>query len=480
MTPNPEAIEQAVQAHVAIARADPCAFMSLVMRDESTGRPLLMSGMHQAWQDMVSQHPRLLIWSHIESGKTNQISIGRAIWELGRDPTTRIAVVSNTHMQASKIVRAISKYIETPSELQLVFPHLKPAEPWTSTQLFIERPVTSKDPSVQASGVHGNITGARVDLLILDDVLDFENCRTPSMRQDLWDWYHATLSGRLTQRAKVVVVGTAYHPDDFLHRLARQPGWASFVYPIIDPDSGASRWPERWSLSRIEAKKAELGPLEFARQMLCQARDDAEARFKKEWIDKALERGNGVQLQPTLLSVPPGSKVFTGVDLGVQRHAKAGKTVLFSILIHPNGDRQVLWIDAGRFNGPDIVNRIIDTHRRLLSIAIVENNAAQEFILQFARGQSAVPVKPFTTGRNKANPEFGVESMATEMANGKWIIPNDQGRVHPEVAEWITEMLYYDPAGHTGDRLMASWFAREGARTNPKKVQFGRLDLTSR
>jgi hypothetical protein len=460
---------------------DPCAFVSFVLKDERTGRPIRLTPMHRKWQDLATDNERVLIWAHVESGKTSQISIGRALYELGKDPTLRIAIVSNTHLQASKIVRTISKYIESSSELRMVFPQLRPSEPWTAAQLFVQRPVTSKDPSVQACGVHGNITGARIDLLILDDVLDYENCRTPGLRQDLWDWYHATLSGRLTDRARVLVIGTAYHPDDFLHRLARSEGWRAYRYPILDTETGQSRWPERWSLARIEKKREELGPLEFARQMLCQARDDSAARFKKEWVDRALERGAGKKLYPVLEAPPAaGCKTYTGVDLAVQRHSKAGKTVLFTIMVSPNGDRQVLWVDSGRYSGPDIVNRVIDAHRRFMSIIIVENNAAQEYILQFARGASAVPVRPFTTGKNKANPEFGIESVATEMANGKWIIPNEDGRLHPEIAEWIQEMLYYDPNAHTGDRLMASWFAREGVRMGSKKIEYGRIDTISR
>jgi hypothetical protein len=126
------------------------------------------------------------------------------------------------------------------------------------------------------------------------------------------------------------------------------------------------------------------------------------------------------------------------------------------------------------------VAKIIDHHRRFFSICVVENNAAQDFIVQFARGQFAVPIRPFTTGRNKAHPEFGVESIAAEMAGGKWVIPNNEGRCTPEVDAWISEMLYYDPTAHTGDRLMASWFAREGARLGDAKVSGYALDLMSR
>ena len=48
---------------------------------------------------------------------------------------------------------------------------------------------------------------------------------------------------------------------------------------------------------------------------------------------------------------------------------------------------------------------------------------------------------------------------------------------------WIGEMLRYDPAKHTGDRLMASWIAKEAARVGSRsgpRAEYGSIDLLSR
>ena len=110
------------------------------------------------------------------------------------------------------------------------------------------------------------------------------------------------------------------------------------------------------------------------------------------------------------------------------------------------------------------MNKVIDVHRRFGSIAVVENNAAQDYILQFVSDKSAVPMIPFCTGSNKSNTAFGIESIFAEMANGKWIIPNHVGAVPSVLQPFIDELIGYNPADHTGDALMACWFAREGAR----------------
>lgn len=466
----------------ALARKNPKLFCQFVLKDEQTGNPITLSPTHKSWHDLITAKERLVIWSHVEAGKTVEVSIGRVLWEIGNNPSIRCAILSNTHAQSVKIVRSIQKYIESSPELKLVFPDLRPSDPWSAQQLTVFRPTYSKDPTVQAFGVTGAVTGSRLDLVVIDDILDPENTRTPTARQALWEWLQATLMGRLTKDAKLIVVGTAYHPEDALHRYAKLwgPG-AAYRYPVVDDLTGAPRWPEHWPLSRIEAKRAETLPDEFARQMLCIARDDTHAIFKKEWIDVALRRGAGRKMAYGLKAVPNGCKTVTGVDLAVQQHSSADMTVLFTILLHPDQTRELLWIDAGRWQGPEIVQRIIDTHERYHSMVWVENNASQEFILQFARARSAVPLRPFTTGRNKAHPEFGVQSLATEMANGKWIIPNDnRGYVVPEVDNFIQEMLFYDPKSHTGDRLMAAWFAREGARQANVRAEVGTLDLMTR
>lgn len=462
---------------VKVARQEINEFVSLVLRDEKTGKPVDQAWMHERWHELCDVHDRVIIWSHVESGKTSQLGIGRLLFALGKNPNLRVAVVSNTHGQAKKIVRAIAGYIERSQELRCVFPNLKPGRPWSpdSGSITVQRDYISKDPSIQAAGVHGSIVGSRIDYLVVDDILDYENCRTPALRQDTHDWFVSSVLGRLTDEAKVCIIGNAYHPDDMLHKFAANPRWAARVYPVYDDQTGQSRWPEKWPIPRILAKREELGPVEFARQMMCKPRSDEDAKFKREWIDICLRRGDGRALAMGIQQMPTGCKTYTGVDLAVQRHASADLTCLFDVMIHPNGDREVLGIESGRWSGPEIVNRIYDHHRRYMSIAIVENNAAQDFILQFLKHGSAVPVQPFTTGRNKAHPDFGIESMATEMSNGKWIIPNQGGRMHKEVEAWVSECLYYDPSSHTGDRLMASWFAREGARMGTIKAETGPL-----
>lgn len=483
-----------------VSRQDPNVFCRYVLKDERTGKPIQQAPMHKQWHALMNEHARLVMWSHVEGGKTTQIAIGRTLYELGRDPNLRVAVVSNTNELARKMVRLIGQYIEKSAELHDVFPELVPTTdptlPWKASQLTVNRVgLGGKDPSVQACGVHGNIIGSRVDLLILDDILDHENTHTPGPRADVLRWVKSSLFSRLTADARVWIVGNAWHPEDAMHLLEKEERFVSKRFPVVST-TGELTWPERWPQERIELARKDLGPLEYARQLLCQARDDASARFKREWIEVAEELGKGLAYCETIddlfdemqlteeereehakalesvWRLSGKSQIFTGVDLAISKSDSADLTVFFTIHVDEKFRRRVLNVRAGRWSGPEIVQNAQSVYEAFGGIFIVENNAMQQMVVDMIRDQTAIPVVPFTTGKNKADPAFGIESLAAEMAGGKWVIPHSAptgaaGKtvpMHKEVGEWIAEMLFYDPKEHTGDRLMASWLAREGAR----------------
>ena len=467
-----------------VARRDVNEFIEYVGRDEETGKPLVQAPIHEDFQNLANVHSRLIVWAHIEAGKTQQFSVLRPLWLLGRDSTLRIAVISRTKDQAMKIADAAKNYIEKSEELHDVFPHLTPGKKWSSASFNVAQAVPSwkKDRNFQALGVGSAVLGARLDIVILDDVLDWTNTRTDEQRKAIAKWYAKQVAGRLTRRGRIIIAGNAWHPEDLMHALAVNTGvWFSRKFPVLDDKTGVPTWPEQWPADRIEKWKQE-NPTEWQRQLFCIAAADGDQRFKEEWIRRCLARGDGRGMPYALRVVPKGYRTYTGVDIGTRKTKKSGLTVLFTICVHPNGDREVLCVESGKWTGPEIVAKIRDVHRRYLSIVLVEDNAAQIFIQQFASRDDEgrpLPVMPFTTGKNKTDPDFGIESMAIELHNGVWIIPSKAGvPLTQEVAEWITEMLDYSRAAHTGDRLMASWFSREGSGRKKAKAQSTTLDLS--
>jgi hypothetical protein len=464
-------IENARKLRVAVARDDVNEFVELIGKDEKTGGPIKQAPVHESFQALCDVHKRLIIWGHVESGKTWNVAVYRVLWELGRNPNLRIVVVSKTQGQARKIVSAVKAHVENSDELHEVFPSLRPGAKWSDVAITVAGRVGSpKDYSVEATGVGGTLMGSRIDLAILDDVLDWENTLTQERRDSVTEWHLKTISGRLSDDAREWILGNAWHPQDFLHRTAKNPAWKAYRFPVIDPETRLPRWPERWPLSRIKEWTEEWGTSEAARQLYCVPRSDEDSRIKDAWIAKCLERGDGRTMPFALKHVPLGYKTYTGVD--VSTGEAKDLSCCFTICVHPNRDREVLCVESGKWDGPEIVKRIISHHQRFHSIVAVESNAAQKFITQFTGGSA--PVRNFHTGTNKMSPEFGIESVFVEIERGQWIIPSAGGRpLTREVSAWIDGMRFYTPSAHTADELMACWIAREASEHRVGKVRQG-------
>jgi hypothetical protein len=508
--PEEQAISAVERARAALAKKAQSnfgLFAEYVLRDESTGKPIRQAWMHRKWDSLRRKHKRLVIMSHVEGGKTQQLSVALPLYTLGRNPRARIAIVSNIQEQSKKIIATIKNYVERSDQLHEVFPRLKPGGKWTETIISVERDGNIKEPSVQAFGANGKITGARLDLVIIDDIHGEDNVGSKDARDKLYTWFYSTIVSRLSRQAQVIFVGNAWHPDDLLHRLERE-GWAARRFPVVvTPELvrnwpkdelaiGASTWPERWPLARISEvqvgteEQPPIPPTEFSRAYMCVARDDHDSRFKQSWMDRAKQRGERSRIfgfshslrdvleeeydheeaatevdaifQGMLTANADTSlRVYTGVDLSTGEARDL--SVLFTILVYPNGDRRVLEIESGRWQIDEIVGRVLSVYQRFGSILAVENVGTQQWLVQLLAKYSAIPVIPITTGRNKADPVFGVESLAAELANGKWIVPAKNSRAPEDAEAWIQEMLFYNPSQHTGDRLMASWFARTAA-----------------
>lgn len=474
-------IQLARQARVlraAQARDDINVFMEYVMRDERDDRPdsaarfIRQMPHHRRMQEVVSEHKHSLIWSHLEAGKTHQISIGRTLWELGRNPNLRFGIFSSSITGSQKIARTIGEYISSSVRLHEVFPNLRPGDRWSDTALTVKRSVIAKDPSVECAPQTGKIQGARLDRAILDDVVTDSVARSESESGRLWDWFHRTVFGRAE---RVIVIGNAYRTDDFMHRLEKNTLWKSERFPLLNT-SGESNWPAVWPKERIEIQRKGMVPEDFARQFMCLARDDGSSWFKREYIDVALARGEGKEVTQSLAYVPNGYATYTGVDLGHRKHKKSDLTVLFTYIQHPSGMREVLEIKTGRWGGPEIVREIESAQSRFHSTVYVENVAAQQFIVDFSR-LSAKRVVEFQTDSRKHDPAHGVQGLAVELRNGVWAFPCQEftRSTHPEIAALISEVLDYDPKAHTGDRLMAMWIATEGPRRPLPKMQQGKV-----
>jgi hypothetical protein len=230
-------------------------------------------------QDTPAVHRRILRWLPAEGGGQRQLLMafrgcGKSTlvglfcaWSLYRRPDLRILVLAAEQSLAGKMVGHVRRIIERHPLCAALLP--REAEAWAADRFTVRREAALRDPSMLAQGLGGNITGARADLVICDDVEVAGNCDTPGKRADLRERLAET-EFVLTPGGGILYVGTP-HTEESLYRAGDGflHGYRRLEVPMLGR-AGGSAWPERFTPDGIEALRARVGPLHFARQMLLQ------------------------------------------------------------------------------------------------------------------------------------------------------------------------------------------------------------------
>ncbi len=439
---------------------------------------------HREWQDAAGlnkkggwQNNRLVIFAPPETAKSSQLVVGRLLWLLGNDPNLRAAIVCDVDKQAQKFVSEIRSNIMNNERLQMIFPNLKPesrsgrAKRWSDDGIILQRNIISKDFSVQALGVRGALLSARLDLLILDDILSWENTLTKYQLEKTINWFLATAVGRVVKGGQIALIGLTWDHEDLLNHLAEHRGYECFRYSLLDegdPRWKRVDWPEVWPRDRVESMTDELGPFESARQLRQRlpSRDSMPRPFPKSACEKVLK------LSRAGWSNSHFGENICGVDLATRKGKTTDYTCFFTISAS-GGFRQVLNIFTAQLEGPKIIEVILDIHRRFRPLFVVENNSAQIYIEQFVRDgrvleafgatpaeARGIRIKGRYTGSQSLDRRFGIPALGVDFETGKWGAPD-----HSEVNAWLKECYNWFPGQHPGDRLAASHFANEESRT---------------
>ena len=254
--------------------ADLLEFVWIWNRRQGQGTPIIHRRILR-WLEQEQPSRRMLLMAFRGCGKSTLVGLFCA-WSLYRKPQTRILVVAADQSLAGKMVGHVRRILERHPLCASLLP--EGDEVWAADRFTVDRPGALRDPSMLSQGLGGNITGARADLIICDDVEVAQNCDTPGKRLSLRERLAET-EFVLTPGGLIFYVGTP-HTEESLYRDGEPflRGYRRLEVPIEDAD-GCSAWAERFPDEQIAALRQRVGPLHFARQMLLQPVAEGAARL---------------------------------------------------------------------------------------------------------------------------------------------------------------------------------------------------------
>ena len=481
---------------------------------ELEGKRPLIKRFHIRWIKRVikawATGGKQLILSPPRHGKSEML-VRFVVWFICMDPNIRIGWFCASRDVASLMLGAVRDHLENNKRLiedvlppgEVFRPDSKSGFPWTQSELKVAQctRIGQKSSSLLALGRTSKFLSRDMDLIVIDDMEDFDSTREPSQRTYSRNKL-AEIGTRKEEHTAEVYIGSRQHPDDIPQHIMALDGsalqWDVVVDTAhaedcpLDPDDwnvhvDCMLFPEVRSYRWLMEKKLEMETLGIpgAYDMRYLNRPiPAESQvFDVNTIrEVALNRDRGIGLGGLPLGhlvggLDPSAR---GVQASfiwhyrepTQQEAEAGLKLKMSMVD----------LDATQAGGQAGAVRIIRDwyHEYGLSYWLYETNSQQiDFYDRIRKdvaasachvcgeGHPDIAIKDHNTGQNKKDAELGISAMAPLYHNGTVDLPygTNDARVKVNMLLRQLELWTTDGVQNKGaktDIKMAQWFPWAG------------------
>ena len=224
---------------------------------------------------------------------------------LGRYPDMSIISASYSADLSSRMNRDVQRIMDDPV-YQEVFPDTKLSTKNIRTVAsgsYLRNSdifeIVNHNGVYRSAGVGGGLTGMGAEICILDDVIkDRASADSPTVLQNVWDWYTSTLYTRLAPGGGIILMNTRWCLRDLSGRLleaeAQGDGdkWRVVNFSAIATEdeppyrmAGEALHPARYPVDQLLKIKAAVGIRDW--EALYQQRPipDGGAVFRQEWLE---------------------------------------------------------------------------------------------------------------------------------------------------------------------------------------------------
>jgi len=413
-----------------------------------------------------------------DHGKSEIFCIAYPLRRVCEDPNVRILIVQKTAGEAKKTLQVIKTELERNRELKAYYAdHWKEMVgqrdisnatgvveregrregAWQQQRIYVKRDRRGKDPTVEAVGVGGAITGGHFDVIVLDDVEDDENTKTQERLKSLLQWFSGTILQLREPHTKVVVVGTLKTvAKDIYNFILDNPAWSCRVVsailshelgeidyePVYDEEGVLvgvevgtegvrTLWPVKWPIEALLFDMLASIRSIWIREKLNDLRAMAGRIFKRECF-RYVER-TGL---PT-----PFEQVVQVWDTAFEEDESADWSVCATLGL-AGGTVYVVDVYRERLEFPELINAVKAQYERgRPDVVLVEKRASGRSALQVLKRETKIPIVAVAPGgkdkvaRARAVTPYYESGRVVHVTGTPWLdVFEDELTLFPEAA----------------------------------------------
>lgn len=223
--------------------------------------------------------------------KSSIITFGLTIQEILNDPEGTFCIFSDVNKVARPFLAQIKQEFERNTRLIGLFPDILYANPakesprWSEEKgIVVKRQGNPKEATLEAYGlIDGMPTGRHFKTRIYDDLVTINTVTSAEMMKKVSDRLALSHALGIEEGGRVRYIGTRYHGlDAYQELIDKRRAWVR-LHPATD-DGTEDGKPVLMTPAALRDLRGDMGPFQFAAQMLQNPNADRAIAFQEAWL----------------------------------------------------------------------------------------------------------------------------------------------------------------------------------------------------
>ena len=418
-----------------------------------------LGDMHQSWYDTINSDKRYVGIMCARGHLKTTFTLTYCAYMMSKYPNYKALYVSATLDQAIDKLEQFEELCKRSWRLAPLIKGKEDSGSWKKSQKYF-----NNESRIRAASTSKSLEGPHVHLIILDDILE----EFPRMSDDrIIHFIKRVVMPMRLPEGKILLIGTQKRIGDATDWVRQSPDWAHVWHPALNKE-GKPRWPEYWTMKRLEAERHSMGTRAFESEYLLNPLDPETAVIPWNVIEPCLDESLG-------FDKPIGdTDIVIGVDLAVGLDTTNDETA-YTVVSYDRDTkvRQILYQWCGKVKAEGAgwltsqVNNLVSlAEKHNPTMIMVATNGFQRLVAHAAKDLASLPVQGHRTGSEKHHAQIGIPRIALALEQGKYIIPwdksvNKSGPVGSrKLVEGLSRLMWGKNGrldGHTSDAVISLW-----------------------
>lgn len=239
-----------------------------------------------SWRERVKKEKKIgLLLAPRGHYKSTVVTIAGTIQEIINDRNVRIMITSAIHKNSTSFLAEIRGHLSQNEELKEAFGKFYDKDRmWKDFAIEVAGSEVRKEATVETGGIDKSLVSKHYDIIIADDLVNRETTNTLEQIEKTKRYFRDLLD--LGKEGTVFYfIGTRWTFLDLYEFITTEMKDRVEIMVLGAYDeNGLPRFPEKFSVERLEQLRKDKGSFEFSTQYLNKVIDEQTAKFKNQFV----------------------------------------------------------------------------------------------------------------------------------------------------------------------------------------------------